>query len=40
MVDTMLLSSLNALFPAPSLPSKASHYRDFDNPYQLHEALI
>lgn len=40
MVDTMLLSSLNALFTAPSLPSKGSHYREFDNPYQLRDALI
>ncbi len=34
MVDTLLLSSsfssLNALYTALSLPSKGSHYRDFN----------
>ena len=40
MVDTMLLSFLNALYTAPSLPSKGSHYREFKEPYQLHRALI
>jgi hypothetical protein len=40
MVDTMWLSSLNALYTAPSLPSKGSHYREFNKPYQHRGALI
>lgn len=40
MVDTMLLSTLNALYAALSLSSKRSHYREVNSPYQLWGALI